>query len=88
MYNIFEEEGEPMYEDYKIRFILKRVKHSDICKSIEALKDHIANNLSVTVSYNTEDNNLNASVSDVPEYVYRNRSVSSVSTGDENQNGA
>ena len=38
MYNIFEEEGDPMEEDARIRFLFKTFDHSDLHKSIEALK--------------------------------------------------
>ena len=38
MYNLFEEEGEPMEEDAKICFIFKQVEHSDLYKSIQELK--------------------------------------------------
>ena len=80
MYNIFEEEGEPMEEDAKTHFILKQVDHSDLKKSIEVLNYQMETNLSGTVSYNIPANNLITDVSELPEYVYRNRSVSSVST--------
>ena len=45
MYNIFEGEGEPMEEDAKTRFLFKRVKHSYLQKSIEALKSQMEQNL-------------------------------------------
>ena len=63
MYKIFEEEGEPIYEDAKIRFIFKLVDHSDLQKSIESLKDQMTINPSGTVSYTTEANNLSTAAS-------------------------
>ena len=51
MQKVFEEEGEPMEEDAKIRFMFKQVDHSDPQKSIEALKYHMATNPSWTVPY-------------------------------------
>ena len=35
IHSIFKEEGKPMEEDAKIRFLFIRVKHSDQQKSIE-----------------------------------------------------
>ena len=51
MYNIFEEEGNPTEEDSKICFIFKQVEHSDLHKSIGALKYQMETNPSGTVSY-------------------------------------
>ena len=43
MYNIFEEEGEKMEDYSKTCFIFKQVDQSDLQKSIETLKSHMAN---------------------------------------------
>ena len=48
MYNTFEEKGETMEEDAKIHLIFKRVKNSDLQKSIEALRSQMATNPSGT----------------------------------------
>ena len=50
MYNKFEEAGEPMEEDAKTRFPFKRVWHSGLQKSIEALKAQMKTNPLGTVS--------------------------------------
>ena len=63
MYIIFEEEGEPMEEEAKTRFIIKRVEKSDLHKSIESFKDQTETNRSGTVSYTTEANHLSTSIS-------------------------
>ena len=88
MYNIFEEEFEPVEEYAKIRFIFKRVEHSDLQKSIEALKSQMETKPSGTVSYTTASNHLITAVSEFPLYVSCNISVSSVSTGGGNQDDA
>ena len=87
MYSTFEEEGKPNEEDAKTRFLFKQVKHSDLQKSIEALKSQIETNSLGTVSYTTSSNNLSTSIFDLPEYLFRNRSVSDVSTGGGVQDG-
>ena len=49
MYNIFEEEDEPMEADYKTHFLFKWIYQPDLQKSIEALKAHMATKPSGTV---------------------------------------
>ena len=77
-----------MEEDSKTRFLFKRVKHSDLQKSIEALKAHMATNISGKVSYTTASKNLSTAFSEAPECVFRSRIVSTVSTGGEYHYGA
>ena len=69
-----------MKEDDKIYFLFKRVEHSDLQKSIEALKYQMATNPSGKMSYTTEAYYLITAVYEFPLYVSRNRSVSDVST--------
>ena len=53
MYNVFEEEVDPMEEDAKTCFIIKWVEQSDPKIFINELKYHITTNPSGTVSYTT-----------------------------------
>ena len=66
MYNIFEEEGDPMREETKIIFLFKRVEHSDLQKSIKALRYQMSNNPSGKLSYTTASNHLRTAVSKLP----------------------
>ena len=77
-----------MEKDAKICFLFKLVEHSDLKKSIEALKSHMETNPSGKVPYTTEANHLSTAVSEFTEYVFGNRSMSAVSTGCGYQNGA
>ena len=63
MYNILEEEGVLMEQGSKIRFLFKQVEHSELQKSIEVLKSHMATNPSEKVSYTTAGNHLITDVS-------------------------
>ena len=45
-------------------------------------------NPSGTVSYTTDSNSLITAVSELQEYIFSNRSVSAVNTGDGDQDGA
>ena len=80
IYNISEEEVDPMEEDAEIRSIFKFVEQSDLQKSSKALNYHMTTDPSRKVSYSTTSNHLITAIYEVPEYVYRNRSVSDVST--------
>ena len=51
-----------MEEDAKTRFLFKQVEHSDLHKSIEALKPQMVTNPSGTVSCNTSDNHLSTAI--------------------------
>ena len=88
MYNIFEEEGEPMEEDAKKSFPFKIVEHSDLQKSIEELKYQMETNPSGKVPYTSSDNHLSTAVYELKEYVSRKRSVSDISTGGGDQDSA
>ena len=56
-----------MEEDAKTRFLFKQVEHSDLHKSIGALKYQMETNPSGTVSCAKETDNLNTAVSEFPE---------------------
>ena len=77
-----------MEEDAKICFLIKRVENSDLHKSLDALKYYMEITPSGAVTYTTAENNLSTAVSEFPEYVSRNRNVSSDSTGGGYQEGA
>ena len=70
-----------MEEDYNIFLLFKQFKQAYLHKSIEALKANMETNPSGTVSYTTSENHLRPAVSELPEYLFSNRSVSAVSTG-------
>ena len=55
-----------MEEDVKIRFLFKQVEHSDLHKSIEALKYHMETTPSGKVSYTKSANHLSTAVSYLP----------------------
>ena len=79
MFNIFDKEGEPMLEDAKIRFLFQAVQHKDLQLAVEALK--VQRTSGVAISYTTCANHLSTAVSELPEYIAKNRSISSINTG-------
>jgi hypothetical protein len=76
MYNIYEKEGEPMPDDAKTRFLFKKVQHSGLRGAIEALRAQQTAGLNVT--YTMAANHISTAVSELPEYLSKNRNVSGV----------
>ena len=75
MYNIFQKEGEPMTEEAKIRFLFKSVQHNDLQATVEALKAQRVGGMDL--SYVTCANHISTAVSELPEFVAKNRIISS-----------
>ena len=85
MFNLFEEENEPMTEAAKLRFLLDRVNHPQLKSDVSALR--VKNNIESRedkVTFTKAVNILAASVSSLPEYQSKSRLVSGVRT---NNNG-
>ena len=84
MFNIYDQEGEPMEEDARIRFLFQKTQHTVLQVDIAALKAEITTNVPGTVSYVTCANHLSTAVSQLPEYIAKTRNVSSIkSTGND-----
>ena len=69
MFNLFEEENDPMTEAAKLRFLLDKVNHPQLESDVSAL--HIKNNLASgedKVKFTKSANILAASVSSLPDY--------------------
>ena len=79
MFNIFEEEKEPMEEDAKIRFLFNKIQHQGLQAPIEAMRAWIATS-TVPVSYTTVANHMSTAVSRLPEFISMNRNISQVDT--------
>ena len=86
MYNIYKTHGEVMTEDAKIRFLLKNIQHSGLDSVIEAMNVSITTEIIGTVSYTTVANHTSTSMSQLPEYLSRNRKISSIQSNEDNSN--
>ena len=75
MFNIFEQQNEPMEEEAKIRFLFKKIQHAGLQSAIEAMRARITTS-NVPISYSTVANHMSTAVSMLPEYVARNRTIS------------
>ena len=78
MFNIYDKEGEPMPEEARVRFLFKSVQHKDLQFAISALK---ARMITEIVTYTQCANHIATAVSELPEYVTKNRNISGVTTG-------
>ena len=79
MFNLFEEESEPMTEAAKLRFLLDKVNHPQLESDISALR--LKNNLASgedKVTVTKAENILAAPVSSLPDYQSKSRVVSRV----------
>ena len=65
MFNIYEEEDEPLTEKAKVRELFKRVQHRDLQETIKALK--VRFDLE-GLTYTQAANHITAAVSELPEY--------------------
>ena len=83
MFNIYEKEGEPMTDGQKVRFLFKKIQHSGLVSSIDSLKALQTKGIEVT--FDKALSHISTSVSELPEYIARNRNVSAVSAKSENK---
>jgi hypothetical protein len=83
MFNIYEKEGEPIPEDQKVRLLFKKVEHKDLDSAIKALKARQIDGTQLT--YTMAANHLSTAVSELPEYLVKNRNISGV--GSSNSGG-
>ena len=65
-----------MSEEAKIRFLFKKAQHTDLKSAVKALKAQMM--AGVNVTYTMAANHLSTAVSELPEYVSKNRNVSAV----------
>lgn len=76
MFNIFKQENEPMSEDAKIRFLFKAVQHEKMLNTIEALRAQ--RTAGSTMTYTACCNHLTTTVTELPEYIQRQRNVAGI----------
>ena len=83
MFNIYRDENEEMDEKAKIRFLFKSVKSSGLTTDVAALKARISTS-TTPINYTTCANHLSAAVSELPDFISRNRNVSGITSKDGN----
>ena len=78
MYNIYEKEKEAMSEDAKIRFLFKRIENEALKPAIQALK--VRQSTGEELTYAQAANHMSTAVSELPEFITKNRNVSGITT--------
>ena len=78
MFNIYEKEGEDILEDQRVRLLFKKVQHKDLETAKSALQAQ--QTMGNALTYLTCANHLLARVSELPEYLSKNRNVSGLNT--------
>ena len=86
MFNIYEKEGEAINEAEKVRLLFKKVQHNQLSDAISALRAQ--QTLGTVLTYSQCANHLSARVSELPEYIIKNRNVAGVTQGGGGGNGA
>ena len=81
MFNIYAIHGEAMTEEAKIRFIFKKINHERLQSTLDAMKTKIATEVAGAVTYTTVANHLATAVSELPDFLNRNRNVSGIQSG-------
>ena len=79
MFNIFDQENDPMPEDAKIRFLFQAIQHEDLSVAVEALKAQ--RTVYSELLYTACCNHLTTAVTELPEYQQRNCNISGVKIG-------
>ena len=64
MFNIYEKEGEEMSDEAIVRFLFRKVQHTGLRSSINALK--ASQKTGTTISYTMAANHLSIATSEVP----------------------
>ncbi len=87
MYTIYDKEGDPMSDEAKVRFLFKKIQHSSLRTSIEALKAQMT--AGVNITYTMAANHLTTAVSELPEFIQKNnRNISGVGTSGSSSGGS
>ena len=76
MFNIFETQREPMPEEARIRFLLKKTQCPQLQTMVASLKTRMTTEPPGTIRYPTVSNHLASCVSELPEYIQQNRTIS------------
>ena len=68
MFNIFEQQEEPMTEEDNVRFLLKKTLHPQMTNAVETMQPQMSLNLS-TLTVTALSSILASRVSELPDYI-------------------
>ena len=78
MFNIYKDQEEPMTEEAKVRFLLKKVQCPGLVSAVSSLKTRISTEPPGTITFSLASNHLASCVSELPDYIVKNRSINAV----------
>ena len=78
MFNIFENNNNPMIEEAKIRFLLNKVNHPHIANTVELLREKITTEKEDITTLTLYTNDQVSSVSKLSDYIANNLTISGV----------
>ena len=79
MFNIYDKEEEEVPEDQQVRILFNKIKSKDLESAVNALKAQATTGTNIT--YTMATNHLSEEVSQLPEYLSRQRNISGVRSG-------
>ena len=86
IFNIYEKKGEEVSEEEKIRFLFRKLQHTGLRISIDALK--ASQTMGMTISYTMAANHLSTETSELWEYISKNAIIfSEIQVGDGTKGG-
>ena len=86
MFNIYKKEEGEMSEEAKVWLLFRKVQHTGLRSSIDALK--ASQTTGTTISYTMAANYLSTATSELPYYISKNaRNVSGIQVGDGTKGG-
>ena len=78
MFNIFSNQNEAKSEEAKVRFLLKKTQCPGLQSAVSSLKTRLSTEPPGTITFAVASNHLASCVSELPDYVAKNRTISAV----------
>ena len=76
MYNIFEQQGELMTDEAKVRFFLKKINHPSLQAVVESLKTRLTTDPPGTITVPLCANHIASAVAELPDYIATHGNIS------------
>ena len=78
MFNIFEQQKEGKTEDAKVRFLLKKTQCPGLASAVSAVKARLSTDPPGTLTFAIASNHIASCVSELPDYISKNRTISAI----------
>ena len=78
MFNIFKNQSEPMTDEAKVHFLLKKTQCPQLANAVASMKTRLLTEPPGTITYTNVSNHLASCASELPDYIAKNRNISAV----------